>query len=149
MRLRSIIREEDLKKRRKMPANFEIISASERDSLGMESCVVSSVKLETARLAKVIRQVYLPRFSIMHFADTCNNIQSRSSGVGSEVIKIIDTTYTSIRRPEHASRQTSILAHSELSQYRRFFEAPTHLICHLLVLPRHANPVFKSIRYPA
>ena len=57
MRLRTMIREEELKKRGKLPTNFEIISASERKSLGMESCVVSSVKLETARLARNIRRV--------------------------------------------------------------------------------------------
>ena len=57
MRLRSIIREEELKKRGKMPTRFEIISTSERKSLGMESCVVPSDRLETARLARAKRQV--------------------------------------------------------------------------------------------
>lgn len=64
MRLRSIIREEELKKKKRSPKNFEIISASERRSLGLESCVVSSDVLETARLAKVIRQV-LTLFSLL------------------------------------------------------------------------------------
>ena len=58
MRLRSIIREEELKKRGKSPTTFVMISASERKSLGMESCVVSSTELDTVRLAKAIRQVY-------------------------------------------------------------------------------------------
>jgi hypothetical protein len=57
MRLRSIIREEELKKRRKVPTRFEIITDSERKSLGMESCVVPSLKLEAARLARGKRQV--------------------------------------------------------------------------------------------
>jgi len=57
MRLRSIIREEELKKKKRSPKNFEVISASERKSLGFESCVVSSDRLETARLAKVISHV--------------------------------------------------------------------------------------------
>lgn len=52
MRLRSIIREEELKKRGKTPTRFEMISESERRRLGMESCVVSTARLEEARLAK-------------------------------------------------------------------------------------------------
>jgi hypothetical protein len=56
MRLRSIVREEELKKQGKSPTHFEIITASERKSLGMESCVVASHKLESARQARDARR---------------------------------------------------------------------------------------------
>lgn len=55
MRLRSILREEELKKRGKLPPiRFEIISTSERKNLpsGLKSYVVPSLSLETARLAR-------------------------------------------------------------------------------------------------
>jgi hypothetical protein len=55
MRLRSMLREEELKKRGKLPpTRFQIISAAERNHLpsGMKSYVVPSLSLETARLAR-------------------------------------------------------------------------------------------------
>jgi len=55
MRLRSILREEELKKRGKLPpTRFEIISSSERHQLptGLRSYVIPSLGLETARLAR-------------------------------------------------------------------------------------------------
>ena len=70
MRLRSIIREEELKKRGKSPTHFEIISASERKNLGMDSCVVPSVKLEAARLARTKRRVLHIFFPMDLMVDT-------------------------------------------------------------------------------
>ena len=55
MRLRSIIREAELKKQGKLPpTRFEIISAAERKALptGLQSFVIPSLSLETARLAR-------------------------------------------------------------------------------------------------
>jgi hypothetical protein len=53
--LRSILREEELRKRGKLPpTRFEIISASQRKHLpsGTKSYIVPSLSLETARLAR-------------------------------------------------------------------------------------------------
>ncbi|KAF8802043.1 hypothetical protein BYT27DRAFT_7226613 [Phlegmacium glaucopus] len=55
MRLRSVLREAELKKRGKLPpTRFAIISASERQTLptGLKSYVIPSLSLETARLAR-------------------------------------------------------------------------------------------------
>lgn len=55
MRLRSILREKELKKRGKLPpTRFEIISALQRRNLpsGIKSYIVPSLSLETARLAR-------------------------------------------------------------------------------------------------